>query len=209
MIEKRKGIILDYDDAIADYCNGVIDYAKSHYGLKVISEPNSYNFEDTFGVNNLLVNNILYNFNNNSYQFGLLKPIDSFVKNAISDIRTKYPDVDLFVVTKCGNSKQTVALRKVNIANNFGDDTFEDVLFLNPLESKSVVFNKLKKTHNILCVVDDHIDNINDAIKCGIPTIIYEQKHNVKYKGTDPNYIFESSWDGIHKKLIELIENGV
>lgn len=205
MSVKRKGIILDYDDVLVNYCNGVVEYAYSHYGLKPKFEPNSYNLEKTFDVNSNLISNILHNFNNNSYQFGLLDIIDDHVKGCISMLRDCYPEVDLFIVTKCGNSSKTVALRRVNAINHFGKDAFEDILFLNPDETKASAFNKLKKTHDIVCVVDDHIDNIKTAQECGLSTLVYERNHNVNYKG-DHRFVFAKNWIDVYYHLEQMMK---
>lgn len=196
---KRKGIIIDYDDVLVDYCKGIVSYAISHYGLKVQHEPNSYNLHKTFGVQENLIENILHNFNNNSYQFGLLETIDEYAKGSIWMLKNHHPEVDLFIVTKCGNSSITVALRKVNAINLFGD-VFEDILFLNPNESKAAAFKKLQKTHDIVCVIDDHLDNINTAIECGIDAIVYERNHNVQYK-YDHRYTYAQSWIDVYHEL--------
>lgn len=201
---KKKALLIDTDDVLLDYAQGVTKFAKSQYGLDPVSEVISYDLEKSFNISSVMVEHLLNHFNTNSYKFGLIPVIDSYVKIAMIQLRRNYPDVDLIVVTKCGTLSLTVALRKVNLANEFGDGTFDDIYFLEPSESKFQVFEKLKKRYDIVAVVDDYIGNIKDAQRLNLNTIVYERNHNVHFKD-DPKYTFFSNWEDIYKHIEKLI----
>lgn len=174
---KRKAIVLDCDDAILKYLEGLLYYIHKYYDFRPEGQPDDYILSGWIGCTDEQCIEILENFNYFSHEFGLLKPIDSYVIGELKRLHEK--DIDLIILSKCGNKGHSQVLRMVNLKNIFGD-IFKEYILIDPLESKRYYLNRLKEEYDVIAFVDDNMDNVKVGIQLGLNTIMYKRNHNFK-----------------------------
>lgn len=186
-MKKEDAIVLDCDDTIVKYTDGLREYIIKYYDFNPVGYPSDYILSEWIGCTDDETIEILENFNYHSHEFGLLEPIDFYVRSALLELHNR--GIKLIILSKCGNKGHATVLRKVNLQYVFGD-IFHEFILIDPLESKKYYLRKLKETYNILAFIDDNSDNVQIGLKMGLETIMYNREHNYKYQGE--SYAFKN-----------------
>lgn len=203
-LNKPKAIIFDCDDILLDYMQGIKKFIKTKYNIDTVGLPTDYVLNDWCGVSPEKMMEIIKDFNEQSVAFGLLEPLHYRTKEIMGMVsRSCKGQIDLIVLTKSGTFGHGEVLRKVNLINVFGD-IFKEVIIIETYESKKGSLMKLKSKYDVLCFVDDYVKNIDDAVECGIHSVLLERTHNIKHKGTN-GYNFFRDWIELYKHLDDLI----
>lgn len=184
---------------------GIQDFIEQHYNIKPSGLPDDYVLNHWAGISGNKMMRIISHFNENSYEFGLLKPLDERTVHVMKSLHTVLNgEVDLIVLTKSGTLGHGEVLRKVNLMNVFGD-IFKDIIIIEKYESKTGSILKLQQDYDILCFVDDYVKNIDDAVACGVNSVLLERSHNIKHK-VNPDYTFFKDWHELNEYLIGLMK---
>lgn len=201
-MSKQKVIVFDCDEILLDHLGGLRDWLKKKYGIITKSDyPSEYDLTEWMGVNDQSeVRKYLEEFNQKSYEFGLLKPINESVPNYLSALRYTLPDAKFAVVTKSGTIGHGDVLRRVNIENVF-PNIFDEVHIVEMYESKRGVLHKLQTKYDVVCLVDDYIANIETAVSMGIHGIMLECHHNKEFKDRQ-DFHYTDHWGGIIHNVI-------
>lgn len=201
-MKKRKLVVLDCDDVLLDYIGSVSAFAKKHYDIETVGLPSQYELSNWLGTTPEMAVKILEHFNYHSYEFGLLPALDdstvSFVQKLIKE---HSDDTDFIIVTKSGNEGHAEVLRKVNLHNVFGD-VFTSIIMISPHESKKHVLKKLMKSYEIVCFVDDNIDNVKIGVELGITTLMVERSHNLSFS-YDKKF---KEWNGLYNEIKSVLK---
>lgn len=202
---KKELVIFDCDDILLDYIGGFGKFVKEHYGIEPVGKPSEYDLAGWINAEPIQIREMMKHFNERSYEFGLLKPVDQYVVEMVQKLVLKYKNkVEFMIVTKCGSMGYGGVLRKVNVINTFGD-IFDDIIILEHYESKKGTFNRLKRNYNIITVVDDYIGNIDVAKELKINTLVLKRDHNERF--IDKNkYDFVDNWNEMYIELEKRIE---
>lgn len=202
---KENLVILDCDDVLLNYIDGFGKFVKEHYGIEPVGKPTEYDLAGWINAEPVQIREMMKHFNERSYQFGLLEAIDEYAVERVNALIQKYKNkVKFMIVTKCGSAGHGEVLRKVNVINVFGD-VFDDIIILEHFESKKGTFNKLKRTYNIITVVDDYIGNIDVANEIGISTLVMKRDHNCRFIEKN-KYDFVDNWDEAYNILDKRIQ---
>lgn len=201
---KKDCFVFDCDEVLLDHMGGLYKFVLKYYPniIPKTFYPNTYDLCDWLGCSQENVQEIIRHFNQNSYEFGLLEPIGSSTVLAMKNIRKKYPNAHIVVLTKSGTFGHGEVLRKVNIINKFGNDIFDDIIIIEMYESKKGELYKLSQNYNVRFLVDDYIGNIDVSRSLGIPSIMFACMHNLNYANTEDFY-YAGNW----RELPVIIDN--
>lgn len=200
LCKKKKLVILDCDDVLLDYIGGFKNFVLNHYNIETKGMPEDYTLYEWLGISQPLAISIMKHFNENSYEFGLLKPLDCDTVPLMNKLYQSHNnDTDFVVVTKCGSLGHSSVLRIVNLKYTFGD-IFKNIIILETNESKKNTFKMFMNEYDDITVVDDYKPNIDTAHELGIKTFFMKREHNVKFMD-NPKYNFVENWKELYHKL--------
>lgn len=201
MTQKRKAIIFDVDDVLLDYTLGIREFVRKRTGRDIVGRNTKYDLREWLQVqSNKEMYAIINDFNFHSIEFGELPPVDNFTVHAVRRLRQEFTDCAFIIVTKSGNKGWGTAARTLNIRNCFGTDVFDDIIIIEPNESKRQTYINIAMEYDVRMVIDDHIQNINEALKLGLPCITFGRTHNESYHD-NPKYEFVHNWIDMYTKL--------
>lgn len=204
-LEKKKCFLFDCDDILLDYMTGIKKFIEQHYNIKPEGLPDDYVLNKWAGISGNKMMKIISHYNEQSYEFGLLEALDERTVQVMKSLHTVLQGkADLIVLTKSGTLGHGEVLRKVNLMNVFGD-IFKDIIIIEKYESKTGSILKLQQDYDILCFVDDYVKNIDDAVACGVNSVLIERSHNVKHK-SNPDYTFFKDWYELNEYLFGLMK---
>lgn len=203
---KKKCAVWDCDEVLLDHIGGLYNFVKEHYDIHPSTPyPDSYDLSEWLGgITQVEVQEIIKHFNQNSYEFGLLEPLEYNTVSVMHELREKFPDVHFVVLTKSGTKGHGEVLRKVNLLNAFGE-IFDEIIIIEMFESKKAALQKLQSQYNVRFVVDDYIKNIDTAIELEIPAIMLNASHNVEYKNNHFGFEYINNWSELRLKLYSIM----
>lgn len=201
-MSKQKVVVFDCDEILLDHLGGFRGWLAKKHGIICKSDyPDKYDLSEWMGVEDANeVRTYLREFNQESYEFGLLKPLYDYIPNYVSALRHTLPDAKFAVLTKSGTMGHGEVLRRVNIENVF-PGVFDEIHIVEMYESKRGALHKLQVKYDVVCLVDDYIENIETAIELGIHGIMLECHHNKQYKDREDFY-YTNSWGGVMHNVI-------
>jgi len=188
---KNNIILVDIDGCCLDWLGAFIVYMK-HQGHEwdySLGEPQQYNLAPHFHLDNSVIETNIVKFNTGHWEFGTLKPI----KGATAGIN-KLVDwgYKLVAITSCSTNPLTVALRKANLYNYFGD-VFDAVHCVDMMESKRTHLADYEPTYWI----EDHVNNCADGLKYGHTCLLLKQLWNET--ASHPDLVRCDDWSEIVK----------
>ena len=195
----KKAIVLDCDEILLAHLKGFKDYLLKYKNKDTCGYPASYSLVEWLGVSESECQELMKEFNT-SKEFQNLEPYDEYTVEYLHKFIKQHKNIDIFVVTKCGKSSTEMRIENLNAV--FGD-IFKDIIVLDNNESKKDAFQKIMKTHKILTVADDYIENIKVAQELGLDTVILTCAHNVQYFN-DKKYTFVDNWKYMFNYLTEV-----
>lgn len=206
-MQKPKLVIFDCDEILLDHLRALGEFVEKKYNITPTSKyPTEYGLVKWLGCSQEEVQEILRVFNEESYEFGLLKALDPYAPGLIKAIPYGIPGIKMAVLTKSGTKGHGEVLRRVNIENVYPGQ-FDEVHIIEMNESKSKVLSELQQRYDVVCLVDDYIQNIEDAIELGIPGIMLSRPHNQEYKDRT-DFMYVESWGAIIGGIIDLHGRG-
>lgn len=201
---KQNLIIFDADEVLFDHLGGLSEFVQSEYGITPNGKyPTDYNLCSWLGVPQEKVQEIIKDFNENSYKFGLLKALDPYAPGMVNGMRNAWSDVKFAVLTKSGTGGHGDVLRRVNIENVY-PNAFQEVIIIEMHESKLEALTRLRDEYNVVAFVDDYIQNIDDGVSLGIPSVMLSRPHNEKYKDSSDDFYYVDTWGQLLAKLVIL-----
>lgn len=206
MQHKQKAVIFDVDDILLDYTLGIREFVREHYGRDIVGRNTEYNLCSWLqAADQTEMNSIIEHFNYNSVEFGELRPVDGYTVKAMEMLKAKHTDCAFVVVTKSGNKGHGTVLRTLNLRYVFGKDMFDEIVIVEPYESKRKAYHELSAKYDVRLVLDDHLPNIDEAQRQSLPTVVLLRTHNVSEKD-NPKYNFVTDWTEMHEVVNKAIE---
>lgn len=203
---KKKVIVFDCDEILLDHLGGLREYVKDKFDIVTETEyPSEYGLEKWLGLSSVQVQEVIKQFNQTAYEFGLLKPMEG-AQSLLCALRHTYPDAVFAVLTKSGTFGHGEVLRKVNIHNVF-PNVFDEIHIVEMYESKRGVLSQLKAQYDVVCLVDDYIMNIETALVLDIPGIMLKRPHNEQYQNRT-DFKFVENWAGIVHSVVTEMSKG-
>lgn len=205
-MNKPDCLVFDCDEVLLDHLGAFCSFVKEHYNITPSTErPSEYDLCEWLNVSQTEVNEMLKHFNERSYQFGLLKPLEYNTVSTMLELREKYPDKKFIVLTKSGTMGHGEVLRKVNLTNVFGK-IFDEIIIIEMYESKKGALYRLQQKYNVKFLVDDYIKNIKDAMELGIKGIMIKAEHNTSFCfNNDFDYV--NDWHDLRLKIYEVLNS--
>jgi FMN phosphatase YigB (HAD superfamily) len=186
-----KDLILDCDDVLLSWANGFQKYHDLVYGTNTEGVVvKAFNMQETFGCSDNDIAERVYAFNCSEH-FSKLEP----VTDAVEYVTKLSNDFRLSIVTKCGTDDIIKEHRHKNLINVFGN-IFSSVVYVPEHQSKYAQLS-LFNSSNVVLFVDDVIENVDTGLKCNLPSVVFEQPHNIDYKETRSDLTFIPSWEAI------------
>jgi len=166
-------ILCDIDGCLLNWLDSFIDYMKTQWGYTwnhELGEPHQYDMAPHFGITHDEVVIHITNFNVGFWQFGALKPTDG-----AQDAMIKLSDMGyrFVAISSCSTDNRTVALRKANLYNHFGD-IFDDVHCIDIHENKKSYLTK----HQPTFWIEDNFNNCVDGLQYGHNCILVNRNWN-------------------------------
>lgn len=180
MHKKPEAFIFDADDTIFDFAGSIREHARNEYNLDVVGKPDKWKIWPWLGIEESESANFIEDFSV-SWRFGCMEPQPGAAR-VLQSLHSQ--GIKLIILTACGTDKTTVELRKANLYNCFGN-IFEEILFVDRNDTKFNVLKKLKKKYDILGFADDKFANIEDSLELKIPSFLYCQPHNERFREVD------------------------
>lgn len=186
----NKVILTDCDGVLLEWIDAFIRYME-HLGYtwdKEAGEPQQYNMAPHFGIKieDEMVEHIM-NFNHGHWEFGTLNPLAG-AKEALFEL------VDMgyrfTAISSCSTAPQTIALRKANLYNHFGD-VFDAVHCIDVGESKRTHL----ADHEPTFWIEDNFENCVDGLQYGHKCILMHRKWNENSENAKINRCY--SWEEI------------
>lgn len=199
---KPKAFIFDCDEVLLDWPKAFITYHNNTYGTDLAHEDYKGTLTEAFGIDEELVNQRMYEFNEHAWQFGQLTPFGEAkwlmrIIKAYNFIHSDDP-IHIIVVTKCGSAETTKMMRMNNLVTQFGD-VFDGVHYLTLHDSKAPIVEQICKTYDVRLFIDDYIKNCKE-VKAACPHI---EVHSIR---TPHNkHIIQPAGVTIHKNWPSLI----
>jgi hypothetical protein len=154
-----------------------------HQGHTVSHKPHQhYDLTDHFGLSDLQETiDHIERFNSGEWEFGTLPPVDG----ARDGINRLVGEGYRFIgISACSIGDQTIALRKANLYNVFGD-VFDDTFFV-PLKSDKHEF--LKRYAPTFWIEDKHSSAV-DGLEHGHKPILLDYDYN---RDPDPEGLYRA-----------------
>lgn len=207
-MSKQKVIVFDCDEVLLDHLAGFREWVKKKYNFITKTEyPTDYSLCDWLEIDEHTdVQKLLNEFNSSTIEFGLLKPIHESVRSLLHSLRHCYPDAVFAILTKSGTHGHAEVLRHVNIQHVF-PDIFDEIHIVETYQTKRGALAKLQAKYNVVCLVDDYIDNIETAVSLGIHGIMLKRPHNVQFKDR-PDFYFAENWNFIVHNIVLQMSKG-
>lgn len=155
-----------------------------HRGFKANHNPHAhYELGSHFGIDDPdEMNQYIKEFNEGTWEFGTLPPVDGAV-DGIS--RLVYEGYRLVAISACSVSDKTMALRRANLYNVFGD-VFADC-HLVPLKASKAEF--LTKYESTFWIEDKHSAAV-EGLELGHKSIIMDYTYN---REPDPEGLYRAT----------------
>ena len=205
-MNKQDCLVFDCDEVLLNHLGAFHSFIFEHYNITPNTEyPVEYNLGSWFDVSNTEINEMIKHFNERSYRFGLLEPLQHNTVEVMHELRREFPNNKIVVLTKSGTGGHGEVLRKVNLINVFGY-IFDDIIIIEMYESKKGALYQLQQKYNVKFLVDDYIKNIKDAMQLGIRGIMLKSTYNEIYSSsTEFDYV--NNWSELRLKIYEILNS--
>lgn len=188
-----KIILVDCDGVLLDWLSAFTRFMSAGGIEPHPGDSSMYNLGPYFGISDDKVFDYITEFNNGHWEFGTLPALPGSVRN----IRRLVNDEGyrFVAITSCSTGPQTVALRKANLYNVFGD-IFDNVHCVDLGESKKTHLGSYEKTWWI----EDKPSACEEGLDYGHKCILLDQSWNQDYEHTE---IYRAmNWTDIVNKII-------
>lgn len=195
-MNKNRIILVDVDGVLLNWLDGFIRYME-HQGYKNVREHIDH---DDLGYrfdiqDKQIIDQQVRRFNSGQWEFGTLPPLNGAIQ-AIKHLNTKL-NYRFVCITSCTTGLQTIALRKANLYNVFGD-VFDAIHFVDHKEPKNTHLADYDSTFWI----EDKTVNAEAGLIYEHDCIIMNHLYNA-HDQADSRITRCSSWD----EIVNYIEN--
>lgn len=202
---KDRCIVFDCDEVLLNHIGSLGEYAKLQYDINPTTPyPLAYDLSEWFGVSREKVQEIITEFNQRSYMFGLLKPVETNTVSIMHELRDRFYKEKFIVLTKCGKKGYSEVLRNTNLMHVFGETCFDEIIIVEMNESKHEALVELKERYDVKLMIDDYINNIETSMELGIPSVMMRASHNHMYKN-GYGYDYVNNWDELRLKIYSVL----
>lgn len=132
----------------------------------------------------------------NSSRMGFLDPVRDAQQGVSELVKHGYT---FDCITSLSTDPYTCALRKMNLRNLYGKDTFEEFVFLDTNASKTQALREYQDTGHYW--IEDKPANCDSGLKCGLQPILIDHPYNQWYD--NPNVFRVSTW----AEIVEIVLN--
>lgn len=185
---KDKVIILDIDEVLLKWVDGFSDFLYRYWGITTQGSPKEWDLSVWLGCSKETAMEFVRSFNEESSEFGELKPFREAVP-ALHDLRDL--GYNLYGVTASCETVEGKRNRIYNLLDVFGN-VFEDVHFVPMGASKKEILVTFPKGS---FYVEDNIYNVADGVDLGLNVVQYIRPHNVSLRHTEAYWA--DSWADI------------
>ncbi|NES47795.1 hypothetical protein G3565_04345 [Escherichia coli] len=202
---KPRCIVFDCDEVLLDHMGMLSEFVKQTYNITPSTPyPLEYDLSDWLGVPQPEVKKILEQFNQQSYLFGLLKPVEPNTVDIVQELRDRFHKEKFVVLTKCGKKGYGEVLRNVNLMREFGENCFDEIIIIEMNESKKEALEDLQTQYDVKLMIDDYINNIETAMGLGIPSVMMGCSHNTMYKNHS-GFEYIENWTELRLKIYSVL----
>lgn len=191
---ERRIVLVDCDDVLLQWTKGFQLFFEHKHKRKLDPNgPASYDLSSWTGLIQEEVFKELKEFNEHSWEFGCLPPVESAV-SAIRNLHSMYM-VDFVSISSCSTKSQTVALRHANLYHVFGD-VFKHVHCVDLRTGKATHLADYRPTF----WVEDNVDNAMMGLEYGHKSIVLKTSQNIALqKESDKRLIWCDTWKEIEE----------
>ena len=178
------GVILDWETQFHKWMN-----ARGHNIVK----KGIYHMDEAYALSIDRAEQYLNDFNTSAYIIGL-----PTFRDAVSGIATlKDAGYRFIAITSVGENSYTDKLRKINLEEHFGKDTFVEIHCIG--ENKLPLLANYTDTSNFW--IEDSPKNADIGVDLGYKTFLLNHPHNQFYK--NGSVIRVDNWGEICKTILE------
>ncbi len=193
----KKRILTDVDDVLLSWLNGFASFVNQTYNMKLDPTMNkSWDIRHWLNMSDWETVNLITEFNERSYLFGCLSPVNQSVNGVkkLADEGYKFT-----AISACSTNESTVNLRKANLVNVFGQ-VFEQIICLPRRSSKISTLETFEPSF----FIDDNYQHTIEGLYCGHTPICLETSHNINFKKESPKEIYwAKNWDAVVKFILK------
>ena len=171
---KSKVVIVDVDEVLLRWTEGLSDFLCKYWGIETKGTPTSWEVKYWIGCSEQTALEFIRCFNEESDEFGELKPIQGAVE-AIQELREA--GYEIYCVTASCTGTEGKRSRVFNLLELFGN-VFEDIYFVPLKGCKEEVLSKFPKGSYY---IEDNMINIVKGASLGLKTVQFVRPHNEKY----------------------------
>jgi len=178
---KEKIILTDCDGVLLNWEYAFGEWMEFHGHTPVPEHNKFYKIRDKYGLQfDEQGDQIIKNFNE-SAAIGFLPALRD-AQYYVKLLHEKY-QYKFLVVTSLSLHPYAQKLRINNLKKLFGDDAFEDFIFLDTGADKNEVLEDLANKYNNNFWIEDKPENVDIGHNLGFRGILIEHGHNMDYKG--------------------------
>ena len=172
-------IIFDCDDVLLNWIAGFRQYAATRLQHSVVGEPQSWMMGEWLGCTNEAAFELVEEFNAGPH-FGRLEAVEGAQQGIydLTALRVNYL-TRLHVVTSCSSDAATVRLRRDNLEDVFGKQTFDSIHCLDLGQPKTKI---LQAWEPGTIWVEDNYKNAVMGADVGHRVLIRKRPHNLEYQ---------------------------
>ena len=207
-MSKRKAIVFDVDEILLDHLGGFRVWLAKKHGIICKSDyPDQYDLTEWMGVSDQKeVVKFLKEFNETSWEFGVLKPQSESIISFMVALRHTFPDAVFAALTKSGTMGHGEVLRRANLEHVY-PNVLDEVHIVEMYESKRGALHKLQAKYDVVALVDDYIENIETAVDMGIRGIMLNCPHNAQYSERE-DFHYAGNWPSVIHEICTVMSKG-
>ncbi|ARB06132.1 phosphoglycolate phosphatase [Dinoroseobacter phage vB_DshS-R5C] len=172
-------VLLDCDDVLLNWLDGFRKYVAAKRGVEICERgPTDWVMDEWLGTEPHETIQLIEEFNA-SPAFGKLEPVEG-AQDAIRmmGVMSDY-HVRMHVITSCSSDWATVEMRKTNLREHYGFNTFDSVHCLDLGQSKESILHAFDAP----CLwIEDNIKNALLGVKAGHRVVMRQTSHNVRHR---------------------------
>lgn len=173
----NKNILLDCDGVLLDYVAGLKEFCMRQGIHPTSPAPLCYSMSPWLGVSNEEILDLIIAFNEEDERFAEIPAYDHAVKGVR---RLKEADWTITIVTSATTTPERQQMRQDNLDRFFGEDAFDEVLFLGLREDKETALRRFQPS----LWVEDNYKNALAGQKSGHQPIMINQTYNATERAT-------------------------
>jgi len=167
----KKQILVDVDGVLLAWREAFDQYMAKKGVIPIVDKQQSFDLSTFYGLDRDSIYKEVNEFNSGHWRFGTLRAYP----DAIESIKHLHNDLNyrFVAITSCSSSPVSVALRKANLFNHYGD-VFDEIHCLDVGVPKQSYLSKYEPTYWI----EDNINGCLAGLDFGHNCILVTRDHN-------------------------------